>query len=161
MDRRARGKVPFRKSLLGRLLLSFVLVATCSVAATTWLAVQTTSGSIQQEQSRYLANDALIYGKLAEYAATHADWSGIEPTVRRLAATTQRRIAVTTQDRRPIADSAPVGSPLPRAQSAALDPLHVDATMVPGATAGDIDPRAVGPFRLLPGERKALHDIAR
>ncbi|MCZ4099567.1 HAMP domain-containing histidine kinase [Streptomyces sp. SID13666] len=159
--RPARGKVPFRRSLLGRLLFSFVLVATCSVAATTWLAVQTTSGSIQQEQSRYLANDALIYGKLAEYAATHANWDGIAPTVRQLAATTQRRIAVTTQDRRPVADSAPAGSPLPQTQSAALDPLHVDATMVPGATAGDIDPRAVGPFRLLPAERKQLHDLAR
>ncbi|MCZ4118654.1 sensor histidine kinase [Streptomyces sp. H39-S7] len=159
--RQARGKVPFRKSLLGRLLLSFVLVATCSVAATTWLAVQTTSGSIQREQSRYLANDALIYGKLAEYAATHANWDGVAPTVRQLAATTQRRIAVTTQDRRPVADSAPAGSPLPQTQSAALDPLHVDATMVPGSTAGDIDPRAVGPFRLLPAERRKLHDLAR
>lgn len=159
--RQARGRVPFRKSLLGRLLLSFFLVATCSVAATTWLAVQTTSGSLQQEQSRYLANDALIYGKLAEYAATHADWDGVAPTVRRLAATTRRRIAVTTQDRLLVADSAPVGSPLPQTQSAALDPLHVDATMVPGATAGDIDPRAVGPFRLLPGERGTLHSMAR
>lgn len=163
MARKSRpspGKVPFRKSLLGRLLLSFVLVATCSVAATTWLAVQTTSGSIQQEQSRYLANDALIYGTLAEYAATHPNWNDVAPTVRRLAATTQRRIAVTTQDRLPVADSAPAGSPLPQTQSAALDPLHVDATMVPGATAGDIDPRAVGPFLLPPAERKHLHDIA-
>ena len=49
-----RARLPLRKSLAGRLLTVSALVASCSVAATAWLAVQTTSGAIRQEQGQNL-----------------------------------------------------------------------------------------------------------
>ncbi|MFD3606265.1 two-component sensor histidine kinase, partial [Streptomyces sp. NPDC058656] len=63
-----RARLPLRKSLLGRLLTVSVLVASCSVAATAWLAVQTTSGAIRQEQGQNLSADAEIYNTLLGYA---------------------------------------------------------------------------------------------
>lgn len=76
-DRRGRPwdpqRLPLRKSLLGRLLAVSVLVAACSVAATAWLAVQTTSGAIKQEQGQNLTADARIYNELLGFAAGHPD----------------------------------------------------------------------------------------
>ncbi|MFC4034361.1 sensor histidine kinase [Streptomyces polygonati] len=169
MPRRdARARLPLRKSLLGRLLTISALVASCSVAATAWLAVQTTSGAIRQEQGQNLSADAKIYNTLLGYAATHPGWEGIGDEVRKLARQSQRRIALTTQDRRPIFDSAadPAGSgaggvaaaaPLPSQASAVVDPLSVDTALVPDAAsagADRVDPRAVGPF-LLPAKERA------
>ncbi|MFF1416140.1 sensor histidine kinase [Streptomyces sp. NPDC058280] len=154
-----RARLPLRKSLLGRLLTVSVLVASCSVAATAWLAVQTTSGAIRQEQGQNLSSDAKIYNTLQGYAATHPGWEGVEDTVRELARQSQRRIALTTQDRRPIFDSAAGASataPLPPQASAVVDPLSVDTVLVPDAAlagADRVDPRAVGPF-LLPGKER-------
>ncbi|MFE4177566.1 sensor histidine kinase [Streptomyces sp. NPDC056909] len=101
-----RTRPPLRKSLLGRLLTVSALVASCSVAATAWLAVQTTSGAIRQEQGQNLSSDAKIYNTLLGYAATHPGWEGVDGTVRELARQSQRRIALTTQDRRTLFDSA-------------------------------------------------------
>ncbi|MFE1963370.1 sensor histidine kinase [Streptomyces sp. NPDC059479] len=100
-----RLRLPLRKSLLGRLLTVSVLVASCSVAATAWLAVQTTSGAIRQQQGQNLSSDAKIYNTLLGYAATHPGWEGVDGTVRELARQSQRRIALTTQDRRLLFDS--------------------------------------------------------
>lgn len=61
------------------------LVAACSVAATAWLAVQTTSGAIKQEQGQNLTADARIYNTLLGYAAYHPTWEGVDSTVRDLA----------------------------------------------------------------------------
>lgn len=108
-----RARLPLRKSLLGRLLTVSALVASCSVAATAWIAVQTTSGAIRQEQGQNLTADAKIYNTLLGYAATHPGWEGVDDTVRKLAQQSQRRIALTTQDRRPLFDSS-VASPAPR-----------------------------------------------
>ncbi|SCF89290.1 HAMP domain-containing sensor histidine kinase [Streptomyces sp. MnatMP-M17] len=102
---RGRLRLPLRKSLLGRLLTVSVLVASCSVAATAWLAVQTTSGAIRQQQGQNLSSDAKIYNTLLGYAATHPGWEGVGGTVRELARQSQRRIALTTQDRRLLFDS--------------------------------------------------------
>ncbi|MFD5029449.1 sensor histidine kinase [Streptomyces sp. NPDC058405] len=157
-----RARLPLRKSLLGRLLTVSVLVASCSVAATAWLAVQTTSGAIRQEQGQNLSSDAKIYNTLQGYAATHPGWEGVEDTVRELAQQSQRRIALTTQDRRPIFDSsagAPAAAPLPPQASAVVDPLSVDTVLVPDAAlagADRVDPRAVGPFLLPAKERVQL-----
>ena len=76
-DRRG-ARLPLRKSLLGRLLTVSALVAACSVAATAWLAVQTTSGAIRQEQGQNLTADARIYNTLLGYAATHPGWEGVD-----------------------------------------------------------------------------------
>ncbi|WP_433891137.1 sensor histidine kinase [Streptomyces sp. CA-111067] len=164
--------MPLRKSLLGRLLIVSALVASCSVAATAWLAVQTTTGAIHQEQGQTLSADAEIYNALMGYAATHPDWDGVGDTVRNLARQSGRRIALTTQDRRPIFDSATgsAGSsggsattPLPAQSAAVVDPLSVDTALVPDAAeagADRVDPRAVGPFQLPASEVAQLRKAA-
>ncbi|WP_128380132.1 sensor histidine kinase [Streptomyces cavernae] len=156
-----RARLPLRKSLLGRLLTVSALVASCSVAATAWLAVQTTSVAIRQEQGQNLASGAKIYDTLLGYAATHRDWEGVDGTVRELARQSGRRIVLTTEDRRPLSDSADDGSSaaaLPPQASAVVDPLAVDTVLVSDAVpvgADRVDPRAVGPF-LLPAEERAV-----
>lgn len=180
-----RARPPLRKSLLGRLLTVSALVASCSVAATAWLAVQTTSGAIRQEQGQNLSADAEIYNVLMQYAATHPSWDGVDDTVRKLARRSGRRIALTTEDRRPLFDSAadpssdpsagpagepgsgrsggPAVNPLPAQSSAVVDPLSVDTALVPDAAsagADRVDPRAVGPFLLPAAERAELRRAA-
>jgi len=163
----ARRPVPLRKSLFARLLAVSALVAACSVAATAWLAVQTTSGAIRQEQGQNLAADARIHHQLLGYAAAHPTWDGVGKTVRELAEQSGRRIALTTQARAPLADSAaPEAAALPAQASAVVDPLSVDTATasegagVTGTSTDRVDPRAVGPFRLPASERAALRKIA-
>ncbi|MFE5481639.1 sensor histidine kinase [Streptomyces sp. NPDC056527] len=163
-SRTARSRLPLRKSLLGRFLGVFALVAACSVAATTWLASQTTSGALEQEQGQALADDARIYDALLGYAATHPRWEGVDGTVKDLASRFGRRIAVTTQSREPLADSAGSAGPqLPNRPSAVVDPLSLDSALSKdsGSSATDrIDARAVGPFRLPASERRELRGEA-
>ncbi len=162
--RRAAGRVPLRRSLLGRLLAVSALVAACSVAATAWIAVQTTSGAIKQEQGQNLTADARIYDTLLEYAARNPTWDGVDATVRELARESGRRVALTTQSRQPLADSATAAHApaLPPQASAVVDPLSVDTVLAArgadgqGAAADRIDPRAVGPFRLSAADSSAL-----
>ncbi|WSI30244.1 ATP-binding protein [Streptomyces sp. NBC_01341] len=156
------------------------LVAACSVAATAWLAVQTTSGAIEQEQGRNLAADTRVLDTLLAYAAEHPGWQGVGATVDGLADESDRRITLTTQSRAIIADSAgstPSPPPLPPQASAVVDPLSV-AAVTPGSEAGSVtvaapgaggeprstsdrvDPRAVGPFRLPEAERVSLKRAA-
>ncbi|WNI33953.1 HAMP domain-containing sensor histidine kinase [Streptomyces sp. ITFR-6] len=157
-----------RKSLFARLLAVSALVAACSVAATAWLAVQTTSGAIRQEQGQNLTADARIYHSLLGYAAAHPTWVGVGKTVRDLAKQSGRRIALTTERRAPLADSADPKSAaaLPAQASAIVDPLSVDTALAAetagasGAPADRVDPRAVGPFRLPASERAALQKTA-
>jgi two-component system sensor histidine kinase BaeS len=147
--------VPLRKSLLVRLLATSLLVAFCAIVATAWLTVRTTTTAIRQEQGQVLADDAKVYDTLVGYAAVHPDWGGVGRTVRHLAEKTDRRITLTTQDlhRRPLADSAPSTSPLPAKASAVIDPLRMTGpALSPDSGAEQIDPRAVGPFRLTPAE---------
>lgn len=169
-----RHRLPLRKSLLGRLLAVSALVAACSVAATAWLAVQTTSGAIEQEQGQNLTADTRIHDTLLGYAAAHPTWDGVGATVRELADESGRRITLTTQSRGILADSAD-GSPpppaLPPQASAVVDPLSVDAALSSGAgsvttdvgtksRSDRVDPRAVGPFRLPDAERASLRRTA-
>lgn len=161
-------RVPLRRSLLGRLLAVSALVAACSVAATAWIAVQTTSGAIKQEQGQNLTADARIYDTLLEYAARNPTWDGVGATVRELARESGRRVALTTQSRQPLADSASgaAAPPLPPQASAVVDPLSVDTVLAArgadgqGAAADRIDPRAVGPFRLSAADSAALRHKA-
>jgi two-component system sensor histidine kinase BaeS len=147
--------IPFRKSLLTRLLAVSVLVSVVSIAATAWLAAQTTSGAIRQEQGQVLADDARVYDELLGLAATAPGWRGAERAVRELARQTGRRIALTTQDRVVIADSRSkgeekggsggesgsgsgggkgvLGVELPAKASAVVDPLAVDGALTAGA----------------------------
>ncbi|WP_346012518.1 HAMP domain-containing protein, partial [Streptomyces sp. SID3343] len=146
-------RVPLHRSLLVRLLASSILVAACAVAATAWLAAQTTEGAIREGQSRILADDTRIYRTLSSYAATHSHWAGVEPILRELSRDTGRRIALSTREGAPIADSdAGPASPFTR-PSAVVDPLAVDAALVSVTGFDRIDPEAVGPFRLTDAER--------
>lgn len=130
--RAARGsRLPLRKSLLGRFLAVSALVAACSVAATAWIAVQTTSGAIEQEQGRLIADDARVYNTLLAYAATHARWDDVQSTVDGLARETGRRITLTTEQRRTLADSSDRAVPpaLPPRPSAVVNALSVDTAL--------------------------------
>ncbi|MFI7286177.1 sensor histidine kinase [Streptomyces anulatus] len=163
-----RARLPLRRSLLGRLLAVSALVAACSVAATAWIAVQTTSGAIKQEQGQNLTADARIYDTLLDYAARNPTWDGVGATVRELARESGRRVALTTQGRQPLADSATAATApaLPPQASAVVDPLSVDTVLAARGTDGQgtaadrIDPRAVGPFRLSAADSKALRRTA-
>ncbi|MEU1303189.1 sensor histidine kinase [Streptomyces shenzhenensis] len=154
------GRIPLRKRLLVRLLIASVLIAVCSVAATAWLAVTTTTSALREEQGQDLAADMDILARLSGYAAGHPDWKGVRQTVRDLAAKTGRRIALTTPDRVLLADSAPRGTPLPPRPAASVDPLRTDTYTEPGAQLSGLDPRAVGPYRLTAGERERLDAVA-
>ncbi|MFI6759303.1 sensor histidine kinase [Micromonospora sp. NPDC050417] len=137
-----------------RLLVTSVLVAVCAILATAWLAVQSTTHAIQQEQGRSLADDKSVYDTLLGYAATHHDWSGVSAIATERAGELDRRITLMTQDRQLIADSAPAGPSLQTARpSATVDPLQVDLGLTGGTER--IDARAVGPFQLSPQERDA------
>ncbi|MER5384826.1 HAMP domain-containing sensor histidine kinase [Streptomyces sp. NPDC002688] len=152
--------LPLRKSLLVRLLITSVLIALCSVAATAWLAVQTTTRAIREEQGQVLAEDMDILRQLSGYAATHPDWSGVAATLRTLSHRTGRRIALTTGDRTPFADSAARGTSLPPRAAATVDPLRTDTYTEPGAQLTGVDPRAVGPYRLPATERLRVAKLA-
>ncbi|MFF2614450.1 sensor histidine kinase [Kitasatospora sp. NPDC058046] len=173
-----RRDAPPRRTLLLRLLALSALVSLCSIAATAWLTARTTTGAIRQEQHQVLADQVRIYHELLGYAATHPDWTGAEPTVRRLAADTGQRILLATPRFEPVIDSAaatPAAAPsataapdpaagrtaLPRTPTTTVDPLSVDLAMLPDAPADRIDARAVGPFRMTATERAAMEEAAR
>jgi two-component system, OmpR family, sensor histidine kinase BaeS len=83
-------------------------------------------------------------------------------TVRRLAELTGRRIVLTTIDRQPIATSAADAAEVANVSAvptATVNPLYLDAALA-RTSAGRIDPRAVGPYRLTEAERQSLRQIA-
>ncbi|MBL1108902.1 HAMP domain-containing protein [Streptomyces sp. 5-8] len=155
-----KRRIPLRKRLVVRLLSVSALIAVCSVAATAWLAVTTTTSALKEEQGQDLAADNRILAELSGYAATHPDWSGVRHAVRDLAARTGRRIALTTADRTFVADSAARGTPLPPRPAATVDPLRTDTYTESGAQLSGIDPRVVGPYRLPTKERAELDALA-
>ncbi|MFE1886730.1 histidine kinase dimerization/phospho-acceptor domain-containing protein [Streptomyces diastatochromogenes] len=155
-----KRRIPLRKRLLVRLLFVSALIAVCSVAATAWLAVTTTTRALKEEQGQDLAADNSILAQLSGYAAAHPDWSGVQRTVRDLARTTGRRIALTNADRTLVADSAPRGTPLPPRPAATVDPLRSDTYTDTGSQLSGIDPRVVGPYRVTAKERVRLDALA-
>ncbi|MEU0027323.1 HAMP domain-containing sensor histidine kinase [Streptomyces sp. NPDC006335] len=155
------ARIPLHKRLLVRLLITSGLIAVCSVAATAWLAVATTTQALREEQGQALADDMDVLAELSGYAATHPDWTAVAATVRELSARTGRRIALTAPDRTAIADSAPRGTALPPSAAATVDPLRTDTYSERGAQISGMDPRAVGPYRLTKGERIEIDALAR
>ncbi|MEV4311588.1 HAMP domain-containing sensor histidine kinase [Actinocrispum sp. NPDC049592] len=143
-----------RRGLRVRLLAGSVLVAVCSVGATAWLSVQSTTGTLQAEQVQNRATVARIYDGVLGYAATHPSWNGVAPVLADLGRETGLRIGLTAGNRVPIAGAfGPDDPPLPAQPSAVVDPLAVDVTLQANAPDDRIDARAVGPFRLQPQER--------
>ncbi|MFF5497223.1 sensor histidine kinase [Streptomyces aquilus] len=153
-------RIPLRKRLSVRLLVASVLIAVCSVAATAWLAVETTTRALREEQGQVLAEDMDVLARLSGYAATHPTWQGVDELVRSLSEKTGRRIALTTTDRTPVADSAPAGTSLPPRAAATVDPLRTDTYTERGAQRSGVDPRVVGPYRLTAEERAKLAKLA-
>ncbi|WP_249998588.1 cell wall metabolism sensor histidine kinase WalK [Actinoplanes sp. M2I2] len=148
--------VPLHRSLIFRLLIASLTIAVVAVVATSWIASQSTSRSIQQQLGQSLSDDKSVYDELLGYAATHRDWSGVGPLVTSLATKLNRRITLLTESRQIIADSQP-GAALRTARPAAtVDPLAVDLSITGGADR--IDPRVVGPYRLPAAEQKKLRD---
>lgn len=140
--------VPMHRSIVVRLLATSILVAICAVVGTAWLAVETTTQAIRQEQGRSLADDRHVYDVLTGFAATHRGWDGVAPMLDRLAQRTGQRITLLTADRQPIADTHPGPSPTDRRPTATIDPLDGP------------DPRAVGPYRLAEDERALVRKWA-
>lgn len=153
-------EVPLHRSLLFRLLLTSVVIAVCSVAATAWLAVQTTTRAVTEARGHVLSEDTDILRRLSGFAATHRRWDGVQGIVTELSRTTGRRISLTTTRGVVIADSASQDVRPSTQASAIVDPLHVDTYTSPGAQLGGIDPRAVGPYLLSEAERKHLRTLA-
>ena len=145
--------------MLARLLVVSIVVAACSIAATAWLAVQTTSVAIQQEQGQAISSGNLIYEDLLGYAASHPSWAGVGANVTVLAQETGRRIVLTDQNRRVIVDSEPGNHPLPTSASAGVDPLSVDLSVVE-AGPDRITPSAVGPYALSQSDADYLNGLA-
>ena len=143
-------RVPLHRSLVGRLLATSVLIAVASVTATAWLATQSTTRAIHQEQSRSLADDKRVYDLLIGYAATHRDWSGVSALLRGVGPDAGRRITVTTEQRELIAQSAAGGSVATARPFVRVDPLHVDQAL--SGRTGTIDARVIGPYQLTPAE---------
>ncbi|WP_033263291.1 sensor histidine kinase [Amycolatopsis vancoresmycina] len=151
---------PRRRSLVVRLTAVSLLIALASIAATAWLAVQTTTRAIQQEQGQALSGDATIYTELLGFAAVNHTWDQVGPRLRTLSEQTGRRIVLTTVDRRVLGDSGGAPVTLPVKATASVDPLHVDPVLLPEAGTSGIDPRAAGPFKLPPSEREELTALA-
>ncbi|MEU4246233.1 HAMP domain-containing sensor histidine kinase [Amycolatopsis sp. NPDC026612] len=152
---------PRRRSLAVRLTAVSLLIALGSIAATAWLAVQTTTRAIQQEQGQALSGDATIYTEVLGFAAANHTWDQVGPKLRSLSEQTGRRIVLTTLDRRVLGDSGGAPVTLPVKATASVDPLHVDPVLLPQAGTSGIDPRAAGPFRLTPKEREDVDGLAK
>jgi two-component system sensor histidine kinase BaeS len=133
--------------VLARLLAVSIVVAAMEHAATAWLAIETTSGAIQQEQGQAITTGNQIYEDLLGYAAAHPSWAGVGKSVTVLAQETGRRIVLTDQNRHVIVDSEAGGHALPDSASAGVDPLSTDPSLV-DAGPDRISPSAVGPFAL-------------
>ncbi|QKV78702.1 cell wall metabolism sensor histidine kinase WalK [Amycolatopsis sp. Hca4] len=151
---------PRRRSLVVRLTAVSLLIALASIAATAWLAVQTTTRAIQQEQGQALSGDATIYTELLGFAAANHTWDQVGPRLKALSEQTGRRVVLTTLDRHVLGDSGGTPVTLPVKATASVDPLHVDPVLLPQAGTSGIDPRAVGPFKLPPSEREELTTLA-
>ncbi|WP_036326247.1 sensor histidine kinase [Microbispora sp. ATCC PTA-5024] len=149
-----------RRGLLVRLLAVSVLVSVCSIAATAWLVVRSTTVAIRQEEGQALAEDARAYRALLGWAATHTTWDGARDTVVRLAHQIGHRVTLTTEDRRVVLDSDSGPVSLPATPTAVVEPLAVDTALAGGSPSDRIDPRVTGPFRLPRAERTRLRVAA-
>ncbi|MEV4282985.1 sensor histidine kinase [Actinoplanes xinjiangensis] len=152
------SRVPWRHSLVTRLLATSVLIAIAAIGATAWLATRTATRAISQEQGRSLTDDKGVYDMLVAYAAGHPDWSEAPALIRERAAKLGRRITLMTEDRQVLIDSGAGPSLATARPSAVVDPLNLDLGLTGGTER--IDPRAVGPYLLPAAERAELRAYA-
>ncbi|GAA4718370.1 HAMP domain-containing sensor histidine kinase [Nocardioides conyzicola] len=132
----AVSRVPWRRSLLVRIVAVGGLIALVAVAAATWATVRATTVAVRDAQQSSLHAEARIYDELVGYAATHRDWSGARSLVRTLAREADRQVTVTDGSGRVLVDSAGEQDRRSPAQArATLDPLAVDPVLLAGADA--------------------------
>ncbi len=161
--RRQWDRSCLRHSLLVRLLAVSALVSLCSVTATAWVVVRTTTVAIDKERGLAADEDARVYDALLGYAATHTSWDNAGQLVEDLADSTGQRILLTDPEGHAVRDSATTpGRALrpPERPLTTVDPLKVDSQLTPDAVNEAIDPRAIGPFRLTTWEKRRLHQAA-
>jgi two-component system, OmpR family, sensor histidine kinase BaeS len=149
-------RVPLHRSLIFRLLATSLAIAVTAIVAAAWLASQYTSQTIERQLGQSLSDDKGVYDAMLQYAATHRDWSQVQPLVSDRARKLDRRITLMTEDRRLIADSRTGPSLASARPSATVDPLAVDLALTGGTDR--IDPRVVGPYRLPAAEQKEVRD---
>jgi two-component system sensor histidine kinase BaeS len=149
-------RVPVHRSLTFRLLVASLTIAAAAVLATSWIASQFTSQTIKQQIGQSLSDDKSVYDEMLGYAATHRDWSGVQPLVTARAVKLDRRITLMTMDRQVIADSMTGPSLATARPSATVDPLSVDLGLT-GRT-DRIDSRLRGPYQLPPAEQRQIRN---
>lgn len=148
--------VSWRRSLVVRLLATSTVIAICAIAATAWLAVQTSTRTLRLEQGQVLADDRALYDLLLGHAATHTTWDGAASLLR--SGRADRRITMLAEDGTLIAETAPGPSLRNARPSAVVDPLNVELSITGGSDR--IDARAVGPYRLTADEAEATRERA-
>ena len=151
--RRAAGRVRRIPRLLARYLAACLLLVLASVGGTVWLAQTTEYRYDQQASEADFVRDEQVQDALMVWAANHADWDEVGPTLLRLSQETGRRIALIDGTGTVIADTAP-GLPRPQAATRLLDPL------VPLADPVTLESRLhegiSGPFLLDEAQREQL-----
>lgn len=134
VDSTASTRVPWRRSLLVRLVGVGALIALVAVAAATFATVRATTVAVREAQQDSLHTDARIYDELVGYAATHRSWSGSRQLVADLAREADRRVTVTDVRGRVLVDSAgETGRLSPGRARARLDALAIDPVLLTGA----------------------------
>lgn len=126
-------RVPWRRSLLVRLVGVGALIAVVAIGAATWATVRATTVAVQEAQRDSLHSDARIYDELVGYAATRARWDGAAGLVARLAREADRRVTVTDESGQVLVDSASERGPrVPSRARARIDALAVDPVLLAG-----------------------------
>ncbi|MEP9364894.1 HAMP domain-containing sensor histidine kinase [Nocardioides sp. CN2-186] len=143
----AVSRVPWRRSLLLRIVAVGVLIALVAIAAATWATVRATTVAVRDAQQNSLHTEASIYDTLVGYAASHPSWAGAGTVVQKLAREADRQVTVTDTSGRVLVDSAGADAARsPAGARATLDPLAVDPVLLAGADDGtDQSPVDVGP----------------
>lgn len=139
-------------------LVSFCLViAVISIGTTAWIAVSSTSSSLNEQYTQNLSNITAVYATLSGYAATHESWAGVDALVDDVAQRDHTRVTLTREGGTVIADSSHARSPLPGVRpTAVINPLQPDHSIGDVAVIGGVDARAIGPYQLTSAQQAAI-----
>jgi two-component system, OmpR family, sensor histidine kinase BaeS len=139
-------------------LVSFCLViAVISIGTTAWIAVSSTSSSLNEQYSQDLSSITAVYSTLSGYAATHDSWDGAAAVVGDVAQRNHTRVTLTREGGTVIADSSQARSPFSGVRpTAVINPLQPDPSIAGVAVIGGVDARAIGPYRLTSAQQAAI-----
>ncbi|MDF1605760.1 HAMP domain-containing sensor histidine kinase [Nocardioides sp. YIM 152315] len=127
-------RVPWRRSLLVRLVGIGALIALLAVVAATWATVRATTVAVRESQQDSLHTDARVYDELVGYAATHARWTGADSLVVRLAREAGRHLTITDEAGRVLVDSeGDRAARSPSRSRATVDAFAIDPVLATGA----------------------------